>query len=1000
MLDLFPEFRRASLPRPADVDRLRTNLDRWHDVCAELNNTQDSGAVELLTADRDVLAILNVVFACSPYLTSTCIAEPESVLRLLSEGPAQFIEAQLQKVRSLHVTTDTLGSPRVSDKAYVGRELRLAKRRIALAVGIGDIAGILSFKDVTSALSDIAEAALQAAARSSLAQMAESGRIKLKHDDDPARESGFIVIAMGKLGGRELNYSSDIDLICFYDPERASCLDPNSLQKTFVRVTRELVRLMDERSAEGYVFRTDLRLRPDPGATPISVSLPAAEIYYESQGQNWERAAMIKARAVAGDIQAGETFLKWLTPFVWRKNLDFAAIQDIHSIKRQINAHRGGDVVAVQGHNIKLGRGGIREIEFFAQTQQLIWGGRLPSLRVRATLDALDELVEGGQVDALVRDEMRMAYEFLRRVEHRLQMINDEQTQTLPTDESGLCNLASFLGFDDVESFAVELLHHLRKVETHYADLFEDAPSLGVDMGGNLVFTGAESDPETLETLESLGFQKPETVDSAVRGWHHGRYRATRSVRARELLTEMMPKLLQSLASTPDPDTAFKKFDEFLEGLPAGIQLFSMIHSHPSLLDLLAEIMGEAPRLADILSRRPSLLDAVLSSDFLNRPDAMLGLTRDLETRIAHETSFEDVLDIARRWANDRRFIVGLQSLKGIIDPPTAAWALSGVAETALAVVKPAVEREFALRHGVIQGETFCTVALGKLGGHEMTPTSDLDLVFIYPGESDETTSDGERPLSRTHYFARLGQRYINAISAPTAEGILYEVDMRLRPSGNAGPIACSMAAFETYHANEAWTWERMAMTRARPVNGPAPLKRRIAEAIRNILTMPTDAEALRNDVASMRQRIDATHHTDHLWSIKHLRGGLVDLEFIVQYLQLRHAHDDPGVLSTNTWRAIRNLEDGGYLEPNDAAQLKEALDLWQSLQSQLHLSLTMDPESGPSTRMPKALRVHLARLGGTDSFDRVETIIRETAGNVYSVFNRIVGEPTSDTDS
>ncbi|MEQ8665935.1 MAG: bifunctional [glutamine synthetase] adenylyltransferase/[glutamine synthetase]-adenylyl-L-tyrosine phosphorylase [Rhodospirillales bacterium] len=1000
MLDLFPDFRRASFPRSADSDRLRTNLDRWHDACANLNNTQDSGVVERLTDDPDVLRLLSVLFSYSPYLTALCLTDPESVLRLLTQGPARYVEEQLHEIRTLHVTDDTTpGKMPITDKNGVSRALRVAKRRVALSVACGDITGLLSLDQVTGALSDFADASLQAATRSALAQMAAAGRLELRHPEDPELDSGFVVIAMGKLGGRELNYSSDIDIISLFDPDRVSGCDRENMQKVFVRVTRELVRLMDERTADGYVFRTDLRLRPDPGATPISVSFPTAEVYYESQGQNWERAAMIKARPAAGDIDAGTEFLDWLTPFVWRKNLDFAAIQDIHSIKRQINAHRGGDAVAVPGHNIKLGRGGIREIEFFAQTQQLIWGGRLSNLRVAPTLKALDQLVLSGQVEPKVRDELSAAYAFLRRVEHRLQMINDEQTQTLPSDPPGLKRIAEFLGYEAPEAFAEELLSHLRTVEGHYADLFEDSPDLGVDMGGNLVFTGSESDPDTLKTLGDLGFEQPETVDAAIRGWHHGRYRATRSVRARELLTEMMPRLLQCIGATPDPDTTFKKFDEFLEGLPAGIQLFSMIHTHPGLLDLLAEVMGEAPRLADILSRRPSLLDAVLSSDFLNRPDAMLGLTRDLETRVARETSFEGVLDTTRRWTNDRRFIVGLQSLKGIIDPPTAAWALSGVAETALAVIKPAVEREFAERHGSIRGETFCTVALGKLGGHEMTPTSDLDLVFIYPGESDQTESDGKRPLSRTHYFARLGQRYINAISVPTSEGILYEVDMRLRPSGNAGPIACSMSAFETYHEKEAWTWERMALTRARPINGPAPLKRRIAAAIRKILMMPTDSEVLRKDVADMRKRIDDAHHTEHLWSIKHLRGGLVDLEFIVQYLQLRYAAENPDILSTNTWRAIRNLEDAGYLSPSDAACLKQALDLWQSLQSQLHLSLTMDPDSGPKVRMPEALRVHLAKLGGVESFDDVEKIIRATSGDVFETFRRIVGEPASGED-
>lgn len=990
MTDLFAELRRASLPRPPDSDRLRTHIERWRDVCANLNNSQDSGAVELLTAGSSAESLLLTLFAYSPFLTSICMIDPHALFQVLEHGPEAVVEREIGGIRSLHEREVV----KIDDRARIGRELRVAKRRIALAIACGDITGLLELSQVTRALSDFAEASLQTATRSALAQAASAGRLELANPADPAENSGLIVIAMGKLGAGELNYSSDIDIIILFEPEKVRGCSQDNLQKTMIRVTREIVRLMDERSSDGYVFRTDLRLRPDPGATPIAVSVPTAEIYYESQGQNWERAAMIKARAIAGDLPAGQAFLEWLTPFIWRKNLDFAAIQDIHSIKRQINAHRGGSVITVAGHNIKLGRGGIREVEFFAQTQQLIWGGRNPLLRAPATLKAIDCLIEANLVEPETRDELFEAYAFLRTVEHRLQMINDEQTQKLPDDQAAIASLAGFLGFERVEDFSDTLTRHLRRVEHHYAHLFEESPSLGNETGGNLVFTGAENDPETLETLATMGFEHPETVDNLIRGWHHGRYRATRSVRAREILTELMPRLLNALSSTAEPDFTFKKFDVFLAGLPAGIQLFSMIHSYPQLLDLLAEVMGEAPRLAELLSKRPSLLDAVLSTNFLNRPGAILGLTRDLDARLSRADGFEGELDAARRWTNEQRFLIGLQSLKAIATPPEAAWALSNVAETVLAALKPAVENAFAERHGRIENESFAAVALGKLGGHEMTPTSDLDLVFIYPGEGEEQQSDGDRPLSRTQYFARLGQRYINAISSPTAEGILYEVDMRLRPSGNAGPIACSMNAFETYHEEEAWTWERMALTRARPINGPAPLRRQIAAAIRQILRMRIEPDKLRADVAEMRVRIDATHHTDELWSIKHLRGGLVDLEFIIQYLQLLHAADEPDVLSTNTWRAMRNLEEAGFLRTDDATCLKNALDLWQALQSQLHLSMTMDQDKAPSTRMPEALQTHLAGLGGVERIDEIEGIIKETSDRVFDVFKRLIGVP------
>ncbi|MEK7819610.1 MAG: bifunctional [glutamine synthetase] adenylyltransferase/[glutamine synthetase]-adenylyl-L-tyrosine phosphorylase, partial [Pseudomonadota bacterium] len=605
-------------------------------------------------------------------------------------------------------------------------------------------------------------------------------------------------------------------------------------------------------TADGYVFRTDLRLRPDPGATPLALSTLAAETYYESLGQNWERAAMIKARAVAGDAEAGAAFLARLRPFVWRKHLDFAAIQDIHSIKRQINARRGGATIAVAGHNIKLGRGGIREIEFFVQTQQLIRGGREPRLRTSATLEGLEQLAALGLIETEAAAELKAAYEFLRRVEHRLQMTADEQTQTLPEGEDGLRALALFLGFADAAAFAAELVGHLRAVETRYARLFEDQPTLaaGDGVAGNLVFTGVEADPETLKTLAGLGFRHTEMVHAAVRGWHHGRYRAMRSTRAREMLTELMPALLGALARTPDPDAAFLRFDAFLARLPSGIQIFSLLQSNPHLLALLAEIMGGAPRLAEHLSQRPAVIDAMVAPGFLDTPPDAAELAAELERHLAPIRHIEEALDVSRRWAHDRQFQIGAQLLRGLIAPAPAAAVLSDIAQVAINALFPRIEADFALQHGRFGGETLAVVAMGKLGGREMTPSSDLDLIFIYEVPAGMDASDGAKPLPPSQYFARLSQRLINSLTALTAEGRLYEVDMRLRPSGNKGPLAVALDGFVRYQEEEAWTWEHMALARARAVAGPAGLRDRVTQAIRRVLARPRDPARLFKDAA------------------------------------------------------------------------------------------------------------------------------------------------------
>lgn len=961
-----------NLPDASNGERAALGFERWREALETTGVKADNG---------DARRLLEAIFGNSPFLTQCAVSDPAFTLRLLKEGPDIVFATVMEELGEIHKIR-----PGNCQPATI---LRAAKRRMALTAALADIAGVWPLEKITASLSDFAEAAICCATAVMLRDAAKSGVLTLADEENPEKDSGLIIIAMGKLGARELNYSSDIDLIVLYDPEKVRCAAPDKMQTHIVRLTRNIMRLLDERTADGYVFRTDLRLRPDPGATPVAISLPAAEIYYETLGQNWERAAMIKARAVAGDRQAGADFIKWLDPFIWRKSLDFATIQDIHSVKRQINAQRHLKEIKLAGHNVKLGHGGIREIEFFVQTQQLIWGGRQPGLRGASTTGTLAALADEGHISTKVSEEMIDAYRFLRTVEHRLQMINDEQTHTLPEDDEGLRELAVFLGYDGTDAFASELLAHLCNVESNYADLFDDHPSLGadIDAGGNLVFTGGDSDPETLKTLRRLGYANADMVDETVRKWHHGRYRSTRSTRTRAMLTELMPLLLKALAGTPDPDAAFLKFDEFLSRLPSGVQLFSMLYSNPHLLDLIAEIIGKAPRLADHLSRNPSILDNVLTADFFAPPPPPDELNVELTQLLAQGETLEGVLDISRRWANDRKFQVGVQSLRSHISPRSASLALSNIAECALVNLLPHVEEEFAARHGGFPGSGLIIAAMGKLGGGEMTPVSDLDLIFVYTTKDDDEVSDGPRPLSPSQYFARLGQRLISAVTAQTAEGRLYEVDMRLRPSGKAGPIASSFKAFGQYQRESAWTWEHMALTRARVLAGSTALREKVEATIREVLTAPRDAGKLRHDVAEMRLRIDDEFHTGFIWEVKYLRGGLVDIEFIAQYLQLRHARAHPEILSTNTRAALERLRDAGLLDGRTATDLIDALDLWQMLQLMLRLTIAGHLDKEP----PEALREHLAKLIGAADGDALRERIIAAARRVHSLFNEIV---------
>ncbi|MBT6205472.1 MAG: bifunctional [glutamine synthetase] adenylyltransferase/[glutamine synthetase]-adenylyl-L-tyrosine phosphorylase, partial [Rhodospirillaceae bacterium] len=727
------------------------------------------------------------------------------------------------------------------------------------------------------------------------------------------------------------------------------------------------------------------------------LSVDAAELYYESLGQNWERAALIKARTIAGDIDAGNAFLDRLRPFIWRRHLDFAAIQDIHSIKRQIHAQKGGARIAVAGHNVKLGRGGIREIEFFAQTQQLIFGGREPDLRTRATCDSLAALARAGRIDDSAVQSLSEAYAELRRVEHRLQMIGDAQTHTLPSSDEGLDHIATFLGWSDRQAFTRDMIAVFQRVETHYAALFEDAAPLSGDSegaAGNLVFTGHEDDPGTLETLTNLGFTDGVAIATVIRGWHHGRVRAMRSARAREILTELTPRLLGSFAATTNPDAALMRFHEFLDRLPAGVQLFALFQSEDGLLDLVAEIMGTAPRLAEHLARTPTLLDYVLSRDFFHE----LPHTSDLEANLAavldrteHE---EELLDQVRRWTHDREFQLGVQLLRGLITADSVSHALTDLTDAVLRQLLPRVEDNFAQQHGRIAGGGMAVVAFGKYGARELNFGSDLDIVFVYDHDADAEVSDGRRPLPVSQYFIRLSQRIMTALTSMTNAGLLFEIDMRLRPSGNAGLLACDVEGFIRYQNDEAWLWEHLALTRARVVHGSVSVKTRLDQANREVLTRRRDPMELADAVADMRARIAREHPPFDRFDVKYATGGLIDLDFVAQYLQLRHAADDPDVLHRRSEDALSNLAEDGLIDQDEARMLIGAGRMMKDVQTAVRLAIARPTAEDD---LPNALRDLLVRITGATDFEMLRQRLDTMQAVVKNAFDTIIVTQTSD---
>jgi glutamate-ammonia-ligase adenylyltransferase len=950
----------VSLPKPFDRARAERTFERL--------------AEEGYRPEGEARALLESAFGNSAYLCRLALRERQMLARLFGEGPRALLHEAM---------TDALAAASTDSETEIMAALRQAKRRAALAVALADIAGVWTLEEITAALTGFADACVKSALRFALQEAAL--KTPLADRDGAALEAstGLVVLAMGKYGAFELNYSSDIDFIVFYDAETFPFRKRGDARSAAVDIVKKLVKLIGEATAEGYVFRVDLRLRPDAGATQIAISTAAAEDYYEEMGQNWERAALIKARASAGDPAAGARFLAAIEPFVWRRNLDFAAIEDIHSIKRQIHAHVGHGEIAVAGHNIKLGRGGIREIEFFAQTQQLILGGRDPSLREHGTIAALEALRARGHVgDAAARD-LAKAYRFLRTLEHRLQMMEDEQTHIVPKTPQGVAHTACFMGFADTPAFALALLDELETVQGHYARLFEREAPLATE-GGNLVFTGVEDDPETLKTLERMGFRDPAHVSGAIRGWHHGRIRATRSARARELLTKLVPPLLAALAATADPDAAFAQFDRFLTNLPAGVQLFSLLLAHSELLRLIAEIMGSAPRLAAHLARSPATLDALLDPDFLGALPSRAALDKSLHSQLARAGDYEPVLDAARRFAKEQGFRVGVQVIEGAAKADAAGPAFAAIAESVIVNLLPQVVDALAEGAGRVRGGQFAVIAMGKLGGREMTAGSDLDLVFVYDAPGEQT--DGKKPMPVSLYYAWLAQRLIAALTVATAEGGLYEVDMQLRPTGNKGPVAVSLKSFAHYHEAESWTWERMALTRGRVIAGPPELAAKLDAAIAATLCRRADWTKLFGDAREMREKVAAQYPGKNPWDLKYAPGGLMDIEFVAQILQLRHAHENPAVLSTNTIAALKRLAEAGALGETDADALIAAANLEHALTQALRIALDGPLDAATATPGLKAL---LARAGEVGDFAVLQKLLADLQARARQIFER-----------
>ena len=945
---------------------------------------QEPVIAELMAGETALRTFIANALTLSPYLRDIANLKPALMAEAISQPLEPLLATAVAEARAAWVpSADGI----VPTEAEVMTRLRNAKRRVSFLTALADLARIFDARNTTAWLSAVADATVAAAIDHLLLAGHQAGKLTLRDMGAPAAGSGLIVLGMGKLGACELNYSSDIDLVVFFDPDAGILKSPDDATETYGRMMRRLVRILQERTADGYVFRTDLRLRPDPGSTPLAVPVEAALIYYEGRGQNWERAAYIKARPVAGDLKAGEGFLRELTPFVFRKYLDYAAIADIHSIKRQIHVHKGHGAIAVKGHNVKLGRGGIREIEFFAQTQQLIAGGRMPDLRLRPTEAALNALAGAHWIDPVTAEELTGCYWFLRDVEHRIQMVHDEQTHVLPDTEAELKRIAFMLGFIDTTAFSTKLETVLKTVERRYARLFEKEEGLS-SATGNLVFTGQKDDPDTLKTLKGLGFERPEDISRVIRTWHYGRYRATQSVEARERLTELTPDLLKAFGESRRADEALLRFDSFLAGLPAGIQLFSLLGNNPALLDLLVNIMSSAPRLAEIIAARPHVFDGMHDPGLMDEIPTRDYLARRLSAFLGGCRHYEEILDRLRIFAAEQRFLIGIRLLTGSIAGSQAGRAFTDLAGLVIDEALRAVIAEMELAHGRLQGGRVTLAGMGKLGSYELTAGSDVDLILLYEHDDDAHESDGPKPLDPVRYYTRLTQRMIAALSAPTAEGVLYEVDMRLRPSGNKGPVATRLRAFAKYQREEAWTWEHMALSRMRLLCGDASLIAEAEAIVAEIMALNRDEAKTAKDVAEMRALIDKEKPPRDIWDLKLIAGGLIDIEFIAQHLALVAAVRGTPVRTNglSTAEALKAL--ASLMDPNDLDICQQALKLYTDVSQVIRLCI-----EGPfePAKVPAGLTDLVARAGESPDLKLLEAEIKRLSKAVRKVFSRVV---------
>lgn len=828
--------------------------------------------------------------------------------------------------------------------------LRKNKQKAYFSIGFNDLTGLSSLEQTVHALSDLGQASLEAGYRW-LDQQAS-----LRHGP-PMIDLGqgmqrcrFCILGMGKLGARELNFSSDVDLIYIYDDDRGqtSGSSPLAIKSYYNRLGKDLIRLLSQPTEDGIVFRLDLRLRPEGESGDLTVSRRSAEIYYESWGQTWERSAMIKARPVAGDLELGEEFLKNIEPFIYRRYLDFTALDAIRQMKQKID-HKIASV-ADTTRNCKLGYGGIREIEFFVQSHQLIHGGKKPQLRHRETLATLGQLLSLGLLSPETVEILKQAYLFLRTLEHRLQIEWERQTHSLPEDLEQYAKVAKRMGLTDATELKERYQRITHQVHTIYDSLFFDGkPEVEEQTGGvaqKLIQCNLK-DPDTVTLVTSCGFSPPESALACLATLRDGPRGVALTEHDRLWYGRVALTLLQGILNAPDCNLALHHMGDFLKSLGHRVSYLAMLYENKALLDLLLRLFGTSGLLSHFLVQNPYLLDALVGADFIEGYLDKNALGLSLAKRLEAIENTEDRFDAIRIFKNTEMLRIGIRDLSDLADCAEVMGRISILAEVILQQVLHDAMTELTHRHGIPQCVVdgvqkpvpFAVLAMGKLGGRELNYASDLDLIFIHGGEGDLLGTDGANALSNAIFFARLGQKIISHVTTLTRHGLLYELDMRLRPSGQSGPLVTSLESFIHYHQHESWLWEHQALIRARFVAGDAVLGSRIQEVVRSVVLQPRELPQVFEEVGQMRLRIyNEKKPPKGTLDLKQSLGGVVDIEFLVQALILTYGAKHPEILQQHCGRALHALDKAGLLPEQAGNTLQEAYNFYRLVENRLRL--------------------------------------------------------------